>query len=304
MKAASIAAAVALALLLAPLATRGEAVSRAGRARNHAEAGQQAFTAGRYEEAIREFRAAYEMVPEPMLSYNMAVSFERLGQRRDAIEHYQRYLREEPDARNADEVQRRVTRLHREEAAEQDRPVEVRAADEQRLVDRVPHQALETARHDMALLVGTSVALTGIRTAGSASFGLLLEYHYRIDPSWHIGLGFLADWYGKHGSGDQQAHYGFVGGGRWGFRPIPAIEVRFEAQIGYQYVDLGRQVGYESAHYMFLRVGPTLAWDAYRGFGLRLSVDGRIGYVDWSGPDVPDRLGGSLDVFVGIFWAV
>ena len=80
----------AAALLAAPSAAHAEAAARGARAQAHVEEGQAAFDAGNYTDAIREFQAAYDLVPEPMISYNLGVYFERLGEREDAIEHFQR----------------------------------------------------------------------------------------------------------------------------------------------------------------------------------------------------------------------
>lgn len=302
-------AALAGALLVAPGApARAESSAPGAQARLHVDAAQSAFDAGRYEEAIREFRAAYDLVPEPRLSYNIGVCFERLERREDAIEHFERYLREEPEASDREAVRERISRLHRERAEAQDAPLDVEAADDQSLaerVDAIERAPLESAHHDIGLVVGSDVCLNGLRTCDEdvpASFGLLLDYHYRFDPAWHIGAGFVGDWSGASG-GNRQSHYGVLAGVRYAFHPIPVLEVRLQGHVGYQYVDLHeRAIGYGSAHWIFFRLGPSVAWDLYRGFGLRFDLAARLGYVDYA--EVDDTFGAGLDVHLGIFWAL
>jgi tetratricopeptide (TPR) repeat protein len=293
-----------LALSTAPSLALAERGSRADQARAHSEAGQAAFDDENYEEAIHEFRAAYELVPEPMLLYNIAVAYERMERLDDAVEHYEEYLREEPEADNAAEVNRRLERLNEERVEAQDAPVEVEAVDDQSLEERIPHTALESAHHEVGLSpISLTIALKGIRNVGDVGWPFELEYHYRITPAWHIGAGLLIDIFGKVGA-DIQYHYGLFLGGRWGFQPIEVLEVRFDFQVGYQYIDFDeRAYGYQNAHYIFFRAGPAVAWDIYRGFGLKLGIDARLGYVEFSAAEVPSGFAGSLDILIGAFWA-
>ena len=53
---------------------------------------------------------------------------------------------------------------------------------------------------------------------------------------------------------------------------------------------------------IFFRLGPTVAWDVYRGFGFRFSAAARLGFVDY--PTRDDQFGAGIDVVVGIFWAM
>lgn len=50
-----------------------------------------------YKQALGEFQAAYDLQPKPVLLYNMAQCYRRLGQAREALDHYQRYYDLEPD---------------------------------------------------------------------------------------------------------------------------------------------------------------------------------------------------------------
>lgn len=74
----------------------GEAESRAQAelAVSHFQAGSSYYKQGRYTDAIREFREAYDLSKKPALLYNIAQALERLGRTQDAVSYYERYLKE------------------------------------------------------------------------------------------------------------------------------------------------------------------------------------------------------------------
>lgn len=63
-------------------------------ARSHFQAGRSHYDRGAYEEAQREFEAAYELSQRPALLYNLYLVAERLGDLDTAIAHLERYLTE------------------------------------------------------------------------------------------------------------------------------------------------------------------------------------------------------------------
>jgi hypothetical protein len=72
------------------------------------EEGQEFFLQERWEEATTSFMTAYELRPHTAFLYNAALAMHRLGDAERALELYQRYLREAPDARDADDVRERI----------------------------------------------------------------------------------------------------------------------------------------------------------------------------------------------------
>lgn len=76
------------------------------------------YKAGRYEEAIAKFEAAYALVPDANLLFNIARSHQMLGHTADALAYYDRFLAA-PGIRESDR-QRAQTR--RDELARQDVP--------------------------------------------------------------------------------------------------------------------------------------------------------------------------------------
>src|SRR5262245_53999829 len=73
-------------------------------AKLHAEAGRNYYRAGKYVEALEEFKKAYRLDPRAALSYNIARSHERLSQWQEAINVYERYVKEATDPRDKAEA--------------------------------------------------------------------------------------------------------------------------------------------------------------------------------------------------------
>lgn len=74
------------------------------------------FRGGHYEAAMQAFTAAHRFAPLPEVLYNMAITAERLGSRRDAIDYYREYLRLRPEAPDRGHVEREIARLRAERA--------------------------------------------------------------------------------------------------------------------------------------------------------------------------------------------
>ncbi len=86
-------------------------------ARTHYEAGRSYYEQLRYPEAAREFEEAYRLSNRPHLLKNVAVSHQHAQAWQDAIEAFELYLEEVPDADDRAEIEERIARL-RELAAE------------------------------------------------------------------------------------------------------------------------------------------------------------------------------------------
>jgi tetratricopeptide (TPR) repeat protein len=112
---------VVLLALAFPATAHADSAALEG-AKQHTTAGRDAYNAGRYAEAEREFLDAYALVPEPALLYNLGRCRAALGRDRDAAETFERYaaLITDPEQRAAAqslavEARRRAT--EREAAA-------------------------------------------------------------------------------------------------------------------------------------------------------------------------------------------
>lgn len=112
--------------LLVALGLTGTAAAQAAdaaadaEARARFEAGRAAMAAGRIEDALTDFRRAYELSHRPELLYNVAIAADRLRRDEEALSAFERYLAEmPPDVENRAAVESRIAVL-RETIAEEE----------------------------------------------------------------------------------------------------------------------------------------------------------------------------------------
>jgi tetratricopeptide (TPR) repeat protein len=80
-------------------------------ARQRYDAASRKFDLGRYDEAAEDFEAAYELVGDPKILFNIAQSF-RLGQKYEkALRFYRSYLNKDPGSKNRSLVEKRIAEL-------------------------------------------------------------------------------------------------------------------------------------------------------------------------------------------------
>lgn len=72
--------------------------------------GETAYARGHYDEAVARFQEAYELSKRPLLLFNLANTFERMGAYADAAAALRRYI-ESPDATNVEAVRQRIRNL-------------------------------------------------------------------------------------------------------------------------------------------------------------------------------------------------
>jgi tetratricopeptide (TPR) repeat protein len=73
--------------------------------------GERLFKLGRYDEAVAEYRRAYELRADPRLLYHIAECYRELGAKQQSLFYYERYLAAAPDAPERDEVLDKITEL-------------------------------------------------------------------------------------------------------------------------------------------------------------------------------------------------
>jgi len=100
-----------LALAVAWCPSMAFAEDDAAVAKAHYETGVRHFDLSEYEPALAEFKEAYRNKPDPVFLYNIAQCHRKLGHVDEAITFYQSYLRRAPEAKNRDEVERRIAEL-------------------------------------------------------------------------------------------------------------------------------------------------------------------------------------------------
>jgi tetratricopeptide (TPR) repeat protein len=101
----------AVVLSIASLSSMAFAGNDAQAAKGRYESGVRHFDLSEYESALVDFKEAYRNKPDPVLLYNIAQCHRRLGHTEEAITFYRSYLRRAPDAKNREEVERRISEL-------------------------------------------------------------------------------------------------------------------------------------------------------------------------------------------------
>jgi tetratricopeptide (TPR) repeat protein len=87
------------------------------RATRHYETGTRLYEIGEYRKALAEFRAAYVAKPDPSFVYNSAQCHRQLGERREALILYQRYLSLAPKSAHRPQVEKHIRELEAADAA-------------------------------------------------------------------------------------------------------------------------------------------------------------------------------------------
>src|SRR5690606_34026814 len=95
-----------------PAAAQVSSGAADARALQFYEQGDEAYAAGRYQEAADAFAQAYQLSPRPLLLYNLANAYERLERYTDAIQMLRAYLDSAPIGEHA-ELQARIANLER-----------------------------------------------------------------------------------------------------------------------------------------------------------------------------------------------
>lgn len=105
-------------VLLAPPALGQDDVVE--RAKRHVEQAEQHYSLAEFPDAVREFKAAYRLVPRAGILFNLGQCYLQMKDYANAEFSYQAYLRAAPDAANKALVEELITQA-REAAAEQER---------------------------------------------------------------------------------------------------------------------------------------------------------------------------------------
>lgn len=79
----------------------------------HYEKATRAYDVQKYGEAVEEYQKAYEIGGDPAMLYNVAQSYRLNDQIPEALRFYRRYLQRSPNARNRDDVERKISDLEK-----------------------------------------------------------------------------------------------------------------------------------------------------------------------------------------------
>src|SRR6185437_4959705 len=75
----------------------------------HYQQATRAYDLGKYQEAIDEYQKVYEIDGDPVMLYNIGQAYRLNDQPQESIHFYRRYLQRSPEARNKDDVERKIT---------------------------------------------------------------------------------------------------------------------------------------------------------------------------------------------------
>jgi len=164
----------------APPPTRAQAAALK-RAKEHFKKGQAAHAAGKYDEAIVEYQAAYDASPLPDLLFNLAQVQRLKGDSRQALDSYLKYLEQAPNGRGADESRQWIASLSKDIRQDEEQRRAKQAEEEQALRDKREAERTESHAEEMSGRPGFgqpfSVPLPvpagqGLKTAGLIAGGV------------------------------------------------------------------------------------------------------------------------------------
>jgi tetratricopeptide (TPR) repeat protein len=95
-------------LLCAATARAQEKPDNKAAAKEHYNRGTSFYDLGKYNEAIKEFEAAYQPKNDPAFLYNLAQSYRQAGNHERAVHFYKTYLRYVPNAKNRADIEDKI----------------------------------------------------------------------------------------------------------------------------------------------------------------------------------------------------
>src|SRR5215471_11919271 len=91
-------------------------------ARRHFEHAEKLYALGKFEEALVEYEAAYEAKPLAGFLFNIGQCYRNLGNYKQAVFSFRKYLDEKPDAKNRDAVEQLIADLEKKNTEQQRKP--------------------------------------------------------------------------------------------------------------------------------------------------------------------------------------
>src|SRR3569623_1927204 len=130
--------------------------------RQHYEKATRAYDIEKYGEAVDEYQKAYEIGGDPAMLYNIAQAYRLNKQAPDALHFYRRYLQRSPNARNREDVERKIADL--EQSIEAKRKADEAAAAAARL--RAPPAVCAAPKVVTVAPAPAPEGVNGMRVAG------------------------------------------------------------------------------------------------------------------------------------------
>jgi tetratricopeptide (TPR) repeat protein len=158
---------IAIALVLATAPARAEPSPKA-QAKQHFKQGKALQDAGKYDDAVAEFRAAYDLDQRPEMLFNIAQVYRLGSHKQSAVDYYQQYLAAQPDGPGAGEARQWIAELTRQIEADRPLPREP-ATPEPPPPEPPPRSEPETLTETRG---SPPLRITGLATAGAGAIAL------------------------------------------------------------------------------------------------------------------------------------
>jgi tetratricopeptide (TPR) repeat protein len=157
-------------------------------AREHYERGRAHHERREYNDAVREYLAAYELEPSPGLLFNIAQVYLLSGNRDKALDYYQEYLNQVPSGEVSDLARQRIAEIEREKAAEAEakaKETEPQAGGgaSSNAGNVPPPPSPPPPLSPRPTNAGRGLRLAGLATAGVGVLGLGLGVKFGLDAS-------------------------------------------------------------------------------------------------------------------------
>jgi len=147
--------------------------------------GQASYEAGKYQDAIAQFKEAYELVKDPVFLFNIAQSYRKVADCTASAEYYKRFLDEAPQAENRQKVEQWIAELRpcveerqrQDEAARKNQEEAERLRKERELAER---QRAAAPPREVTVDRGGPLRIGGLVLAGIGVVGLGAGVAYGI----------------------------------------------------------------------------------------------------------------------------
>lgn len=131
--------------------------------------GSVAYEAGEFEKALDKFRKSYELSKRPALLFNIGTAADRLRKNEMAYRYLSEYREKVPNAKNAENVDRRIELLRKEIEEDKER-------------ERLQREELERLERSSKLLPTLLISLGVVAVAtGAVLFGVAISNKNTID---------------------------------------------------------------------------------------------------------------------------
>jgi tetratricopeptide (TPR) repeat protein len=164
---------IAIALVLATAPARAEPGTKA-LAKQHFKQGKALQDAGKYDDAIAEYRAAYDLDRRPEMLFNIAQVYRLGNHKQPAIDYYQQYLAAQPDGPGAREARQWIAELTRQIEADRPLPGEPAKPEPPPIapLSLPPPRSEPEPRELTATRSSPQLRITGLATAGAGAIAL------------------------------------------------------------------------------------------------------------------------------------